>query len=89
MGLTTSARETQKWVTTWGDSMGARISMYTGTFEDGEMVVEGEDMSQGMTFQSRLTTYNITESGWDWKYEMSMDGGANYVEGAKATYTRK
>jgi len=89
IGLTSYDRETQKWQTTWVDSMGARISMYAGDFADGQLVVSGEDKGQGMTYYSRLTTYNVTESGFDWKYEMSMDGGTTYVEGAKATYTRR
>ena len=88
VGLTSYDRETGKWQTIWVDSMGARISVYTGDFEDGKMVVEGEDKGMGMTFQSRLTTYNITDKGFDWKYEMSMDG-TSYMETAKATYTRK
>ncbi len=88
IGITSYDRETEKWQTTWVDSMGARISMYTGDFEDGKMVVEGEDLGQGMVFQSRLTTYNITDEGFDWKYEMSMDG-SNYMETAKAIYTKQ
>ncbi len=88
IGLTSYDRETSQWQTTWVDSMGARISMYTGTFEDGELTVSGEDLNMGNTIHSRLTTYNITEEGWDWKYELSMDG-ENFLEGAKATYKRK
>jgi len=88
MGLTSYDRETRKWQMTWVDSMGARISMYTGDFKDGKMLVTGKDLGQGMTYHSRLTTYNMTEKGFDWKYEMSTDG-TNYVEGAKATYTKK
>ncbi len=89
MGLTSFDRATGKWQTTWVDSMGARISMYTGTFEDGKMVVEGEDFGpDGGTYQSRLTYYNMNDEGWDWTYEMSMDG-TNYFVGAKATYRRK
>lgn len=88
IGLTAYDRETAKFQTTWVDSMGARLSMYTGSLADGELVVEGEDRGQGMTFQSRLTTYNMTDTGFDWKYEMSMDG-TNYMETAKATYTKK
>ncbi len=88
MGLTTYDRETKQWQTTWVDSMGARISMYTGSFEGGKMVVQGKEKTQGMTFQSRLTTYNITKQGFEWKYEMSMDG-TNFMETAKATYTKK
>ena len=89
MGLMSYDRATQKWQSTWVDSMGARISMYTGDFKDGAIVVTGKDVGpDGMTYHSRLTTYDITEKGWNWKYEMSMDG-TNYIEGAKATYTRK
>lgn len=88
LGLTTYDRETGKWQMTWIDSMGARTSTYTGDFEDGMLVVEGEDKGQGMTFQSRLTTYNITDEGYDWKYEMSTDG-TSFIEGAKATYRKK
>lgn len=89
MGLTSYDRATEKWQATWVDSMGARISVYTGDFEDGEMVVTGKDIGpDGSTYHSRLTYYNMTEQGFDWKYEMSMDG-TNFLEGAKATYTKK
>ncbi len=88
VGLTSYDRESGKWQTTWVDNMGARISYYTGSFEDGQLVVGGKDMGQGMTFHSRMTTYNITETGFEWKYEMSMDG-ETYVNTANATYTRK
>ncbi len=30
----------------------------------------------------------MTDKGFEWMYEMSMDG-TNYMPGAKATYTRK
>lgn len=90
VGLTSYDRYTQQWQMTWVDSMGARISMYTGSFDDGKMVVTGEDMGpDGATYKARLTTYNITDDGYDWLYELSMDGGATYIKGAKATYTRK
>ena len=88
IGFTSYDRETSKWQMIWVDSMGARISMYTGDLKDGEMVVEGKDLGQGMTFHSRLTTYNMNEEGFDWKYEMSMDG-ENYMETAKATYRKR
>ena len=89
MGLTSYDRQTAKYQTTWVDSMGARISMYTGDFKDGKMVVQGTDIGpDGATFHSRLTNYNMTDAGFDWMYEISMDG-ENYMLGAKATYTRK
>ena len=68
--------------------MGARISIYTGGFEDGKMVVTGTDIAQGMEYKARMTTYDVTDEGFEWKYEMSLDG-ANYMETAKATYTKR
>ncbi len=88
LGLTSYDRETQKWQTAWVDSMGARISVYTGDFKDGKMVVTGKDQTAGMTYHSRLTTHSITDTGFEWMYEMSMDG-TNFMETAKATYTKK
>ncbi len=89
IGLTSYDRQTTKWQSTWVDSMGAKISMYTGDFKDGKFVVTGTDIGpDGMAFQSRLTNYNMTDTGFEWMYEMSMDG-TNYMTGAKATYTRK
>ncbi len=87
IGLTSYDRETKKWQMNWVDSMGARISIYTGDFKDGKMVVTGTDLGQGMTYHSRLTTYNINDKGFDWKYEMSMDG-KTYMDTAKATYRK-
>ncbi len=89
IGMVTYDRETKQFQNMWVDSMSARISVYTGNFTDETtMVVEGEDRGMGMTFQSRLTSYNMTDEGWDWKYEMSLDG-TNYMETAKATYRKK
>ncbi|MDH3626427.1 MAG: DUF1579 domain-containing protein [Acidobacteriota bacterium] len=88
MGLTSFDRETKKWQMIWVDSMGARISNYTGDFKDGSLVVSGKDLQGGMTIHSRLSTYNITEKGFDWKYEMSLDG-TTYLDAAKATYTKQ
>ena len=89
IGLATYDRETQQYQNVWVDTMGARISVYTGNFtDDTTMVVEGEDKGMGMTFKSRLTSYDMNDAGWDWKYEMSFDGN-DYVETAKATYRRK
>ena len=63
--------------------------MYSGDFEDGKMVVTGQDVGpDGTKFHSRLTNYNITEAGFEWEYEMSLDG-TNYMDGAKATYRKK
>ena len=41
-----------------------------------------------MTFDCRLTTYMITDEGFDWKYEMSLDG-TTYTETVRATYTKQ
>lgn len=90
MALTSYDRATQKWQSTWVDSMAARITMYTGDLKDGKLVMTGEDLGpDGTAYSARLTTYNMTDEGYDWTYEMSLDGGATFVEGAKATYRRQ
>lgn len=68
--------------------LGAASVGFAEHHESSEAGMPPMGLPQAATYQSRLTTYNITDKGWDWKYEMSMDG-TNYMEGAKATYTKK
>jgi hypothetical protein len=89
MGLTTYDREAKAWQNTWVDSMSGRITMASGEMADGKMVFSGANMMQGMKIHTKQTSYNITEKGFDWKYEMSMDGGETYMTAMTATYTKR
>lgn len=87
-GMIAFNRETQKWQSIWFDNMAASIGLYEGDFTDGKLVVSGEDQWNGMKFISRITTFNITDDRFEWKYEMSTDGGQNFVTTGNAVYTR-
>jgi len=88
LGLQTFDRETGKWQVTWTDNMGARTSIYTGTMANGKTVVTGEDLYNGETYLTRITTFNQTKDSFDWKMDFSMDGGKTFQPSAFATYTR-
>jgi len=81
-------RATQQWQVTWTDNMSARITLLTGERKDGKTVLSGPDRWGEMEFWSRVTTYNETETSFDWMYEMSMDG-ENWVATGRAKYTKR
>jgi hypothetical protein len=88
LGLQTFDRETGKWQVTWTDNMGARTSIYTGTMENGKTVVTGEDLYNGETYITRISTFNHTKNSFTWTMDFSMDGGKTFQPSAVATYTR-
>ncbi len=89
LGLTTYDRETKMWQSIWMDNMSARISMSEGELTDGKLVLVGTNLMQGMKTTIRQTTFNITEKGFEWKYEMSMDGGETYMTTMTSTYKKR
>jgi len=90
IGMTTYSRGLGKWQTMWTDNMGMGISLYTGGFADGKMVFAGQDMMPGgVKMLSRVTSYNITDTTYDWMMENSMDDGQTWYTSMKATYTKR
>jgi hypothetical protein len=78
------------WQTMWTDNMGMGMSMYDGGFEGDKIVFTGEDvMPGGVKALTRITSYNITDTSYDWLMEMSTDGGESWVESMQATYTKR
>ncbi|NMC42730.1 MAG: DUF1579 domain-containing protein [candidate division Zixibacteria bacterium] len=88
-GLTCFNRGSGKWQTSWIDNLSAGMSLYEGDFKDGRLVVSGVDKMPGMTMLSRITTYNITPTKFDWLAESSFDNGATWVETMKGLYTKR
>jgi hypothetical protein len=80
-------RMSGKWQSMWTDDMGAYISYMEGDMADGKMVLLGEESMMGQTIQMRSTTENITDGGFDWKMEMSMDG-TNWMPMMMGSYSR-
>jgi hypothetical protein len=90
ISMTTYSRGLGKWQTMWTDNMGMGISLYTGDFSDGKIVCAGEDMMPGgVKMLSRVTSYNITDTKYDWMMENSMDDGQTWYTSMKATYTKR
>ncbi len=88
--MTTYNRALGKWQTMWTDNMGMGISLYPGEFVDGKMTFAGEDMMPGgVKAMTRITSYNITDTKYDWMMENSMDGGKTWYTSMKATYTKR
>lgn len=77
-----------KWQHTWSDNGAANISVFDGDFIEGRLVVVGEEKTPDGGFQSRATTYNISENKFDWMLEMSRDGDV-WRTVMKAIYSRK
>ena len=80
-------RNTGKWQSMWADDMGAYMSYMEGDMKDGTMVLLGEEEMMGQKVKTRNTTSNLTDGGFDWVMEVSMDG-ANWMPVMKGTYTR-
>jgi len=73
----------------WIDNMSARGSTMTGNFVDGNLVMTGEDVHDGVPYGMRSTTIRKSDSVVAWTMEMSMDGGDTWFVSMDTTYTRK
>lgn len=88
-GMTCFNRGSGKWQSSWIDNLSAGLGLYEGDFKDGRLVVSGVDKMPGMTMLSRITTYNITPTRFDWLGENSFDNGATWIETMKGVYTKR
>ena len=88
MGLQTWDRETNQWQMTWTDNMTCRTTIYTGPRTEGQTVMTGEDLWNGMKMLSRITASDETPTGFDWLMETSLDGGKSWYASGQAKYTR-
>ena len=87
--LMTFDRDRNKWQTIWLDTMGGKISFYTGERKDGKITMAGEEMWQGQEYLSRMTVFNETPTRFEWLMDNSYDGGKTWQTMGKAVYTKK
>jgi hypothetical protein len=87
--ITTYDRETKMWQEIWVDNMSCRLSMMTGTEENGMRVMTGTDFWQGQEMLMKNTSSNITDTSFDWQMESSTDGGKTWFTSMTATYTKR
>ncbi len=82
-------RHTNQWQNMWIDSMGGKMSFYTGNEKDGKMILTGEETWGNQTFQSRTVISNQTENRFEWSMDHSYDGGETWQTVGKAVYTKR
>jgi hypothetical protein len=82
-------RYNEQWQSLWIDTMGGKMSFYTGNMIDGKMVLTGEETWQGQKYLSRTVIYNETPTSFDWTMDNSYDGGETWQTVGKATYTKR
>ncbi len=82
-------RDTNEWQNLWIDSMGGKMSFYTGKYQEGKMVTSGKEVWAGQKLHSRVTIFNQTENKFDWLFEHSFDGGKTWQVMGKAVYTKR
>ena len=80
----------KKWDQTWVDNQGGYIPL-SGSFENGKMTLVTPPFknAKGVEMMSRMVYYNITKNSFDWSWEASSDGGANWKPSWQIHYVRK
>ena len=87
--ITTWDRENKVWQDSWVDNLSCRQILMTGHETDGQRVMTCVDKYMGTTYHMRNTSYNMTETSFDWKMEQSTDGGETWYTSMTATYTKQ
>ncbi len=82
-------RDKGEWQTIWVDNLGGGIACYTGSIENDTACMVAEDVWQGKEYLSRMSTFNHTETSFDWEMEDSYDSGKTWNLIGKAKYTKQ
>ncbi len=81
----------ERWEQAWLDTSGKQIGVFYGEYKDGQFI--GRNQKSVLNPESerygREIFYNITEQGFDWRYEGSKDQGQNWNVIWELVYTRK
>lgn len=78
-GMSVSAYDAERgrWCQTWVDNSGSYLD-FTGTVEDGKMILSRDAIVRGEACKQRMVWYNIEASQLDWNWERSDDGGITW-----------
>lgn len=79
--------ERKLWCQTWVDNNGTYLD-FTGTFENGKMILARDAIVRGEACKQRMVWYNIQEDQFDWNWERSNDGGITWRALWQIKYTR-
>jgi hypothetical protein len=88
MSVSSYDAEQKMWCQTWVDSNGTYLD-FTGTFNDGKMILLRDAIVKGEACKQRMVWYNIEASQFDWNWERSDDGGVTWRVLWQIKYTRK
>jgi hypothetical protein len=80
--------ERQLWCQTWVDNNGTYLD-FTGSFENGKMILSRDAIVRGERCKQRMVWYNIEEDQFDWNWERSDDGGQTWRVLWQIKYKRK
>jgi hypothetical protein len=78
-GISVSSYDPERklWCQTWVDTNGMYLD-FTGSFEDGKMILMRDAIVQGAACKQRMVWYDIHEDRFEWNWERSDDEGATW-----------
>jgi hypothetical protein len=88
MSFSSYDAERQLWCQTWVDDQGNYLD-FTGTFEDGKMILSRDAIVRGEACKQRMVWYDLEEQQFNWNWERSDDGGNTWRVLWQIHYTRK
>ena len=90
MSVSTIKRQTGKWHQTWVDSNGGYLAL-TGEMRDGVMELRTEPFTNpsGDKQINRMIFSDIEKNSLLWRWQRSLDGGANWEDAWVIQYSRK
>ena len=88
MSVSVYDAERKLWCQTWVDNSGSYLD-FTGSFENGKMILVRDAVVRGEACKQRMVWYNIEKSQFDWNGERSDDGGTNWRVLWQIKYKRK
>lgn len=89
-GISVSSYDHERnlWCQTWVDTNGTYLD-FTGKFEAGKMILARDAIVRGEACKQRMVWYDIHEDRFEWNWERSEDGGANWRVLWQIHYTRR
>jgi len=88
MSVSVYDKERKLWCQTWVDNNGIYLD-FTGTFDDGKMILQRDAIVKGDAFKQRMVWYEIQADKFEWNWERSDDEGKTWRVVWNIHYTRK
>ena len=91
MSMRVYSPDNERWEQAWLDTSGKRIGVFYGEYKNKQFIGRSQQsvLNPEEERQGREVFYNITEDGFDWRYEGSKDSGKTWKVVWELVYTRK